>query len=217
MTESTETAATTTIGLPGFDALLAPIAGESPTGESLRYEGTYDAIQQARRDDEDHLPRGVWEANLRRADWRNVASLCSQALAERSKDLQVAAWLLEANLHLRGLAGLAGGLFAFSKGSVFPDEMSIPRSFDALLMVLLGGVQSLSGPFVGAAAFTYLHDELITFEYWRLLVGSTIVALVLLFPQGLAGAAKHHLGRFLKLEADPEAAPPAPRRKAREA
>src|SRR3546814_7743688 len=35
------------------------------------------------------------------------------------------------------LAGLAGGLFAFSKGSIFPDEMSIPRSFDALLMVLL--------------------------------------------------------------------------------
>src|SRR3546814_6225742 len=36
------------------------------------------------------------------------------------------------------MAGLAGGLFAFSKGSIFPDEMSIPRSFDALLMVLLG-------------------------------------------------------------------------------
>ena len=115
------------------------------------------------------------------------------------------------------MAGLAGGLFAFSKGSVFPDEMSIPRSFDALLMVLLGGVESLSGPFVGAAAFTYLHDELITFEYWRLLVGLTIVALVLLFPQGLAGAAKHHLGRFLKLEADPEGSAPTPRPKAREA
>jgi branched-chain amino acid transport system permease protein len=101
------------------------------------------------------------------------------------------------------LAGLAGGLFAFSKGSVFPDEMSIPRSFDALLMVLLGGVESLSGPVVGAAAFTWLHDELIGFEYWRLLVGLAIVALVLLFPQGLGGAARHHLGRFLKLEQNP--------------
>ena len=101
------------------------------------------------------------------------------------------------------LAGLAGGIFAFSKGSVFPDEMSIPRSFDALLMVLLGGVQSLSGPVVGAAAFTWLHDELITFEYWRLLVGLTIVALVVLFPQGLGGAARHYLGGHLKLEANP--------------
>ena len=41
------------------------------------------------------------------------------------------------------LAGLAGGLFVFSKGSVFPDEMSIARSFDALIMVLLGGVKPL--------------------------------------------------------------------------
>jgi ABC-type branched-subunit amino acid transport system permease subunit len=81
--------------------------------------------------------------------------------------------------------------------------MSIPRSFDALLMVLLGGIESLSGPVVGAAAFTWLHDELITFEYWRLLLGVVIVALVLLFPQGLGGAARHHLGRYLKLEASP--------------
>lgn len=107
------------------------------------------------------------------------------------------------------MAGLAGGLFAFSKGSVFPDEMSIPRSFDALLMVLLGGIESLTGPLVGAAAFTYLHDQLISFEYWRLLVGLTIVALVLLFPQGLGGAARHYLGRYLKLEARPADPPPA--------
>jgi branched-chain amino acid transport system permease protein len=56
---------------------------------------------------------------------------------------------------------------------------------------------------VGAAAFTWLHDELVGFEYWRLLVGLSIVALVLLFPQGLGGAARHHLGRYLKLEAAP--------------
>src|SRR3546814_6348963 len=58
-------------------------------------------------------------------------------------------------------------LFAFSKGSIFPDEMSIPRSFDAPLMVLLGGIESLSGPVVGAAVFTWLHDLLIEFPYWR--------------------------------------------------
>ena len=38
-------------------------------------------------------------------------------------------------------AGLAGGIYVFSKGSVFPDEMAIPRSFDFLFMVLLGGVE----------------------------------------------------------------------------
>jgi len=134
--------------------------------------------------------------------------LRSAAIGIAAKRQQLAAFVFAG-----AMAGLAGGLFAFSKGSVFPDEMSIPRSFDALLMVLLGGLQSLSGPVVGAAAFTWLHDQLISFDYWRLLVGLAIVALVLLFPQGLGGAARHYLGRHLKLEASPSgsaaAAPPS--------
>jgi branched-chain amino acid transport system permease protein len=85
------------------------------------------------------------------------------------------------------MAGLAGGLFAFSKGSVFPDEMGIARSFDALMMVLLGGVQALDGPLAGAAAFTLLENALSRLELWRLLLGLAIIGLVLAFPGGLAG------------------------------
>jgi branched-chain amino acid transport system permease protein len=89
-------------------------------------------------------------------------------------------------------AGVAGGLFAYAKGSVFPTYMGIPRSVDALLMVLLGGVQTLSGPILGALAFTGLNEQLVRLtELWRLVLGSVIVALVLFFPQGLAGAARH--------------------------
>ncbi|MGB0670940.1 MAG: ABC transporter permease, partial [Rhodospirillales bacterium] len=47
-------------------------------------------------------------------------------------------------------AGLAGGLYAFLKGSVFPDVAAIPISVDGLVMVLLGGVESLTGPLFGA-------------------------------------------------------------------
>ena len=43
------------------------------------------------------------------------------------------------------MAGLAGALYAFSKGSISPDALGISRSIDALVMVLLGGVQTLSG------------------------------------------------------------------------
>ena len=94
-------------------------------------------------------------------------------------------------------AGLAGGLFAYSKGSVFPDVMSIPRSVDGLIMVLLGGVQTLSGPLLGAPVFTWLHDTLSRFAYWRLLLGSAIIVLVVLFPQGLAGVVQQ-LGERLR-------------------
>ena len=84
-------------------------------------------------------------------------------------------------------AGLAGGLYLYAKGSVFPNEASIGRSFDALMMVLLGGVQAASGPLVGASAYTLLETALSRFQLWRLLLGLTIILLVLAFPQGLAG------------------------------
>jgi branched-chain amino acid transport system permease protein len=87
-------------------------------------------------------------------------------------------------------AGLAGGLFAFFKGSVFPTYLSIPKSVDALLMVLLGGIQTLSGPVAGAIVFVGLEEQLMRFtSYWRFILGLVIVLLVILFPKGLVGSA----------------------------
>jgi branched-chain amino acid transport system permease protein len=89
------------------------------------------------------------------------------------------------------LAGLGGALFAFSKGSISPELSSIALSTDALVMVLLGGVETLTGPVAGAAVFTWLKDELARrTEFWRALLGLVILALVLLFPQGIAGGAR---------------------------
>ncbi len=85
-------------------------------------------------------------------------------------------------------AGVAGGLFAFFKGSVFPTYLAIPRSVDALLMVLLGGVQTVSGPIVGAFAYAGLSEQLAKLTlYWRFALGLAIVLLVMLFPRGLVG------------------------------
>jgi branched-chain amino acid transport system permease protein len=94
-------------------------------------------------------------------------------------------------------AGLAGGLYAFSKGSISPDSLGIARSVDGLVMVLLGGVQTLAGPWVGALAYTALHDSLArATDYWRALLGATMLLLVLAFPQGLAGGAAQLAARW---------------------
>jgi branched-chain amino acid transport system permease protein len=91
-------------------------------------------------------------------------------------------------------AGLAGGLFAFSKGSISPETLSIGRSVDALVMVLLGGLQTLVGPFVGATVFTWLQDLVAReVEYWRGLMGLAIIGLVIAFPQGIAGFLRNRL------------------------
>jgi len=87
-----------------------------------------------------------------------------------------------------GFAGLAGALFVFSKGSVSPETLFVTKSVDGLVMVLLGGVQTLVGPIVGAVSFTWLHDIVArNTEYWRAVLGGVILLLVLLFPQGIAG------------------------------
>jgi branched-chain amino acid transport system permease protein len=86
-------------------------------------------------------------------------------------------------------AGLAGALFAFSKGSISPETLSVPRSVDGLVMVLLGGIQTLTGPVWGAALFTWLEDAMAReIAYWRAAIGAVILLLVLAFPQGVAGA-----------------------------
>ncbi len=94
------------------------------------------------------------------------------------------------------MGGLAGGLFVFSKGSVFPTELEIARSFDALIVVFLGGVKTLSGAVVGASVLEVAEDFLTRFEYWRLLLGLLIIFVVILAPEGIAGTARNFWQRL---------------------
>lgn len=94
-------------------------------------------------------------------------------------------------------AGLAGALYAFSKGSISPETLHVSRSIDGLVMVLLGGLQTLAGPIVGAVTFTWLHDTVArNTDYWRAMLGAIILILVLLFPQGIAGFAKRQVQKW---------------------
>lgn len=95
------------------------------------------------------------------------------------------------------VAGAAGALFAFSKGSISPETLGVNKSVDGLVMVLLGGIQTLIGPVVGAVTFGWLQDTVArNTEYWRALLGFIILVLVLLFPQGIAGSLKHIADRL---------------------
>jgi branched-chain amino acid transport system permease protein len=96
------------------------------------------------------------------------------------------------------VCGLAGSLYAFSKGNISPEVISVSRSVDGLVMVLLGGIQTLTGPIVGAAVFTWLQDTVARqTDYWQALLGATILVLVIAFPQGIAGFLR---GRFTEAQ-----------------
>jgi type VI secretion system protein ImpA len=92
--------------------LLNPIAGDNPSGEDVRYDNKlllYDKIKEARRQD-DNLAQGAWEHERKVADYALVGKLAQEALATRTKDLQLAAWLTESALRTEGFAGLRQGL-----------------------------------------------------------------------------------------------------------
>ncbi len=91
------------------EALLTPIPGENPAGESLRYTPVYDEIQEARRED-DILDFGEWQREPKKADWDRVIQTATEALSTRTKDLQIGVWLTEALLKKHGFQGLARGL-----------------------------------------------------------------------------------------------------------
>src|SRR5579862_4572692 len=95
--------------MPVRDDLLQPIPGAKPGGANLRYDPLYDKIKEARRE-EDDVPQGEWTRARKVADWPTVAKLAGDALATKSKDLQLAAWLTEAWVRQEGLAGLRAGL-----------------------------------------------------------------------------------------------------------
>ncbi|HRL20889.1 MAG TPA: ABC transporter permease [Alcaligenes sp.] len=115
------------------------------------------------------------------------SALRAQAIGIPVQQVQWLAFILAGTF-----AGLAGALFVFSKGSVSPEVIAVGKSVDGLVMVLLGGVQTLVGPVVGAVVFTLLQDFFLGItQYWRALFGGVILLLVLAFPQGIAGFFKH--------------------------
>jgi ABC-type branched-subunit amino acid transport system permease subunit len=93
------------------------------------------------------------------------------------------------------VGGLAGALFAFAKGSISPETIAVGRSVDGMVMVLLGGLQTLVGPVIGASFFAVLQDTVMRqTEFWRALLGAVILALVLVFPLGLVGSVARFFG-----------------------
>ena len=116
---------------PQFEDLLKALADDNPTGDDLRYEGTYDQIGEARREDDPSLPQGEWITALKKADWKAVENSCRHTLSHRSKDLQIAAWLTEAWIHLYGFRGLyLGGVLLLELCRRYWDTLYPPLEGD---------------------------------------------------------------------------------------
>ena len=109
--------------------------------------------------------------------------LRSEAIGIDGKRIQWTAFVIAGTV-----AGVAGALFAYLKGSVFPDSLGISLSVDALVMVLLGGVETVSGAVIGAIVYKALSIWLVSqTDLSKLVLGGVIVLIVVAFPKGIVG------------------------------
>lgn len=97
-----------------LDSLLEPISESQPSGDFLKGNGVYSAIKEARSADDPSLPMGEWQHRLSVADWEAVSELSISALQNKTKDMQIAIWLLEAQIHRFGFQGLPSALMILS-------------------------------------------------------------------------------------------------------
>jgi type VI secretion system protein ImpA len=135
--------------MPLRDDLLNPIPGANPCGENLRYAPVYDKIKEARREDDD-APQGEWRIERKTADFLLVIKLAGDALANKSKDLQLAVWLTEALLKQEGFGGFRAGinfiqslLETFWDG-LYPEREDDDASLRAVPLEWLGGRMDLA-------------------------------------------------------------------------
>ncbi len=91
-------------------------------------------------------------------------------------------------------SGIAGVLLVFLETSVAPDVLKWSNSGEVILMGLLGGMQVFLGPTLGAAIMVLLNSFVTSYtEYWGLFLGTTLVLIVLFFPQGVGGVIHERL------------------------
>ncbi len=105
-----------------------------------------------------------------------------------------------------GFSALSGAIFATKLSSVYPHSFNVMISINILCVIIVGGVGSIPGVIVGAAALVGLPELLREFAEYRLLVyGAVLVAMMLLKPEGLWPEAAHQR----ELHADADDAEPA--------
>lgn len=93
-----------------FSNLTAPlVSAQGPCGDDLIFSVEFDEIQEARRFDDPSLSQGEWVTEIKEADWPKVVRISRDILANKSKDLRVTCWLIEASSKIDGLSGMAEG------------------------------------------------------------------------------------------------------------
>ncbi len=119
---------------------------------------------------------------------RAVISIREDEIAAESSGIRTTYYKLLTFTLSAFIAGIAGGLYAHQIGIIDPSKFDFNRSVELLMMVVLGGMGSITGSVISSGVLTVLPEALRGFSNYRMLVYSVVLIAVMLFrPQGLFG------------------------------
>ncbi len=119
---------------------------------------------------------------------RAILALRENEIAAEAMGINVARYKVVAFVISSFFGGIAGALFAHFQGFIDPNSFNFNRSVETVIMVVMGGMGSLSGSIIGATIVTLLPELLRIFEQYRMVIFSALlVSVMLLRPKGLLG------------------------------
>jgi branched-chain amino acid transport system permease protein len=93
-------------------------------------------------------------------------------------------------------AGFAGAMYAMFNNFVSPSTVALAQSVEGVLMAIVGGVGTLFGAFIGAAAIIALENVVSAYtERWQMVLGLTFVLIMIFAPEGIVGKLRAILSR----------------------
>jgi branched-chain amino acid transport system permease protein len=109
-----------------------------------------------------------------------------QAIGYRTRRFKLLAFVIAG-----AFGGLSGGLYAMFNGFISPESLYWTASGEVLIMVILGGAGTLTGPAIGAAIFLLMKNFVSTrTDHWMLIIGIVFICCVMFFRQGVYGTAR---------------------------
>lgn len=132
---------------------------------------------------------------------RTVLSIRDNELAAEACGINITKYKTQAFTLSAIFAGIAGALYAQNIGVLAANIFNYNKSFDYLVMVVLGGMGSITGAIFSSIGLTIIPELLKPLAEWRMVIYAIILIVVMIFrPQGLLGRKEFSIRRFLKLD-----------------
>ncbi|MEC9485407.1 MAG: branched-chain amino acid ABC transporter permease [Candidatus Izemoplasma sp.] len=128
---------------------------------------------------------------------RAILSIREDEIASESVGINITRYKLIAFVLASMFAGIGGAMFAFKEGFLAPVSFNFLKSVEIFVIVVLGGMGSLSGSIVSSIVLVFLPEYLRDFKEYRYLLYSSILVITMLYrPKGLMGTKEFNFTQF---------------------